>query len=165
MTSLTQYPDVPCAYPSTVGAHITTAIGNTPKVLAAFRNEAAVDNLRGIMQRLEFNIHNPSGDTLVTLQLVGGGTAVGGSWAPVGGRSLFDINTTATSNSGGLVALTAYEYAVLANKTAPSSLSGFDAEAFGLALHTGQEFALIVFTEASGVTVDMAWAVNWLEKD
>jgi hypothetical protein len=164
MTSLTLYPDVPCSYPNTVGATITTAVTNSPKVLAVFRNDSSVLSLRGVMQRLDFSIFNPSGDTLVTLQLVGGGTAVGGSWDSVGGYSQFDINTTATSFSGGTAALTTYDYVVLGNKTLPSSLAPLDAENLGLVLPQGMQFAIIAFTEEDE-TVDIAWSVNWLEKD
>lgn len=30
MTTILQYPDTPCSYPSALGANVTAAIGNTP---------------------------------------------------------------------------------------------------------------------------------------
>ena len=165
MTSLTLYPDMPCAYPNSVGEVVATAVGNTPKVLAVFRNNSSVASLRGLMQRFGFIVFNPSDDTLVTLQFVGGCTAVGGAWNPVGGVSHFDVNTAATGITGGLTALSVYDYAVLGNKTAPSRLSAFDAEALGLELPVGQQFAIVASTRTTGETVDIAWSVNWLEKD
>lgn len=166
MTTLNQYPDVPCAYPNTVGSNITTGIGNTPKVLAVFRNDSSITSLRGIMQRFAMTIFNPTGDSLVTIQFVGGGTAVGGTWNPVGGQSMFDINVTATEYTGGAVALTLADFVVLANKTLPSALTPVDATSLGLELKDGgATFAIVAFTEAVGETVDMEWTVNWLEKD
>lgn len=167
MTSIVQYPDVPCSYPTTLGANVSTAIGNTPKVLAVFRNESTIDSLRGIMQRFDFTPLNPSADTLVTIQLVGGGTAVGGAWSAVGTPSLLDINTTMTGYSGGIVGVTVYSSASASHGNTPpaASLSNIDAESLGLILYKHQQFAIIASTRAAGATVNLAWAVNWLEKD
>lgn len=166
MSSLVQYPDVPCSYPNSLTQDtVATNVGNTPVVLAVFQNNSSVANLRGILQRFNFVPFNPTNDTLLHIHMVGFGTPVGGSFAPIGGYSLFDINTTATDYTGGTVALTMFDYVVLGNKTQPSSLSSLDASALGLELPVGQSFAIVAHTEAVGESVDIAWTVNWLEKD
>lgn len=167
MTSLTLYPDVPCAYPNDLTQDtVATNVGNTPKILAVFRNNSSVPNLRGVLQRFDFVPFNPTNDTLVHLHMVGLGDAVGGTWEPVGGYSQFDINLTATAYTGGNVALTLFDYVVLGNKTQPSSLAELDASSLGLELpNGGNTFAIVAHTDAVGETVDIAWSVNWLEKD
>lgn len=167
MTSIVQYPDVPCSYPTTLGANITTAVGNTPKVIAVFRNESTIDSLRAIMQRFDFTPINPSADTLITLQLVGNGTAVGGTWTPIGTPSLLDINKTMTGFTGGIVGVTVYSSASSSHGNTPpsASLSNIDSESLGLALYKGRQFAIVASTQTVGATIDLAWAVNWLEKD
>lgn len=167
MTSLTLYPDVPCAYPNTLGANITTGVGNTSKILAVFRNDSTVPSLRGVMQRFGFNVINQSADTLVTIQFVGGVTANGGVWTPVGGQSLFDINKTATGITGGIVALTRYTFATTAHGNQPpaSVLPAEYASEMGLELPVGMQFAIVANISTAGATASIAWSVNWLEKD
>lgn len=167
MTTLNLYPNVPCSYPNSLTQDtVATSVGNTPKVIAVFQNNASTANLRGVLQRFDFTPFNPSGDTLLHIHMVGYGTPVGGAFAPVGGNSQFDINLTATDYTGGIVALTLFDYVVLGNKTLPSSLTAVNAEELGLELHnSGTSFAIIAHTEAVGETVDIAWSVNWLEKD
>jgi len=168
MTSIIQYPDTPCAYPTVAGANITTAIGNTPKVCAVFRNQSTVPNLRALMKRLDFAPVNASADTLITIQLVNGAvTAVGGAWTPVGGHSTLDINTTATGLTGGFVGVTVYSTITVGHGNTPpsGSLTDVNAESLGLSLYIGGQFAIVCSTQAAGATTGLAWTVNWLERD
>ena len=167
MTSIIQYPDTPCSYPTVAGANITTAIGNTPKVCAVFRNQSTVPNLRALLTRLDIAPTGASADTLVTIQLVGGVTAVGGTWSAVGGYSTLDINTTATGYTGGFIGVTVYSTATISHGNTPpaASLAQVDAEALGLVLPIGGQFAFICSTQATGATTNLAWTVNWLERD
>ena len=168
MTTILQSPDTPCSYPSALGANVTTAIGNTPKILAVFRNEAPIDSLRAILHRIDFAPITPSADTLITIQLVdGNGTATGGTWVPIGGPSLLDINKTMTGYTGGTVAITMYAYGSSSHGNNPPSAPLLDMQTdnFGLSLYKGKQFALIASTQTVGATVSLAWAVNWLERD
>jgi len=167
MTSIIQYPDTPCTYPVTVGANITTAIGNTPKVCAVFRNQSTVPNLRALMTRFDFAPVNASEDTLITIQLVGGVTATDGSWGSAGGASMLDINTTATGFTGGFVGVTVYSTATVAHGNSPPSaaLTQVDAESLGLGLYIGGQFAVVCSAQTAGATTDLAWTVNWIERD
>lgn len=166
MTSIVQYPDTPCSYPTVAGANVTTGIGNTPKILAVFRNQSTIENLRGVMQRFSFLPFTPSADTLVTLQLVGGVTSTGGTWSPVGGLSMFDVNTTATGYTGGILGFTLYSgaHSDHGNTPADASISALDAEELGLVLPIGFEFAVIASTTTTSATVSAAWSVNWSER-
>ena len=167
MTSIIQYPDTPCAYPNTLGANITTAVGNTPKVCAVFRNQSTVPNLRALMTRLDFAPVGASADTLLTIQLVGGVTATGGAWSAVGGPSMLDINTTATGFTGGFVGVTVYSTATVAHGNTPPSgaLTDVNAESLGLVLPIGGQFAIVCSTQTAASTTGLAWTVNWIERD
>ena len=167
MTSIIQYPDTPCTYPLVAGANITTAIGNTPKVCAVFRNQSTVPNLRALMTRFDLAPIGASADTLVTIQLVGNVTAIGGTWSAIGGYSTLDINTTATGYTGGFIGVTVYSTATIAHGNTPpaSSLADVNAEALGLVLPIGWQFAIICSTQVAGATINLAWTVNWLERD
>ena len=167
MTSIIQYPDTPCAYPNILGANITTAIGNTPKVCAVFRNQSTIPNLRALLTRMDFSPVNASADTLITIQLVGGVTATGGAWSAVGGPSMLDINTTATGFTGGFVGVTVYSTITTGHGNTPpaAALTEVDAEALGLVLHIGGQFAVVCSTQTAGATTSLAWTVNWLERD
>lgn len=167
MTSIIQYPDTPCAYPNTLGANITTAVGNTPKVCAVFRNQSTIPNLRALLTRLDFSPVNASADTLITIQLVGGVTATGGAWSPIGGQSMLDINTTATGFTGGFVGVTVYSTITTGHGNTPpaASLTEVNAEALGLVLHIGGQFAVVCSTQTAGATTSLAWTVNWIERD
>ena len=166
MSSIILRSDVPCSYPTTVGANMVNSIGNTPVAVAIFKNTSTILNLRALMQNLELLTYNPSVSTAVTIQLVGGVEAVGGSFTSIDYSEL-EINTTATSFTGGRSALTLYSYASSSqgNTKATSSLSEVEAERLGLSLFEGQSFAVIASTIESGATVDLAWSVNWIEKD
>jgi len=168
MTSIIQYPDTPCTYPTVAGANITTAIGNTPKVCAVFRNQSTVPNLRALMTRLDFAPVDASANTLLTIQLVNGAvTAVGGVWTPVGGHSTLDINTTATGLTGGFVGVTVYSTITIGHGNTPPSaaLTEVGAEPLGLSLYIGGQFAVVCSTQAAGATTSLAWTVNWIERD
>ena len=168
MTTIIQHPDTPCTYPVDIVTNRTNGIGNTPVILAVFRNEATIPNLRAILQRLEFRALNIGDNTLVTFQLVNNTVqAVGGTWVSVGGESMLDVNTTATSIVGGQVGITIYETASVAlGNTPPSaSLAQIDAEGLGLVLHNGGQFALVAYTATPAATIDLAWTLNWLERD
>lgn len=166
MTSIVQYPDTPCSYPTVAGANVTTGIGNTPKILAVFRNQSAIENLQGVMQRFSFVPFAPTSDTIVTLQLVGGVTSAGGTWSPVGGLSMFDVNKTATSYTGGFLGFTLYSNVTAGhgNTPADASISALEAEELGLVLPIGFEFAVIASTTTTSATVSAAWSVNWSER-
>jgi hypothetical protein len=168
MTSIIQYPDIPCTYPTVAGANITTAIGNTPKVCAVFRNQSAVPNLHALMTRLDFAPVGASADTLLTIQLVNGTvTAVGGAWTPVGGHSTLDINTTATGLTGGFVGVTVYSTVTAGHGNTPPSgaLTDVNAASLGLVLPIGGQFAIVCSTQTAGSTTSLAWTVNWIERD
>lgn len=168
MTSIIQYPDTPCSYPVTIGTNRTNSIGNTPVILAVFRNEATIPNLRALLTRLDFTPFNASADTLVTIQLVNNTVqAVGGTWNPVGGESLLDINKTATGLTGGIVGVTVYSTATTGHGNVPpaASLAQVDAEQLGLVLRMNGQFAIVAFTTTPAATTDLAWTVNWLERD
>jgi hypothetical protein len=165
MTTITLMPDVPCCYPTTLGANITTVVGNTPKLLGVFRNESLDPVVRAILQTFNIVPHNPSADTLTTIQFVGLPDVAGGVWNGITGSHL-EINTTATVTNG-KVAFTEYSDVSAAHGNTPVSatFSSVDASGLGLVLYTGQTFAIFASTEEVGATVDIAWSVNWLEKD
>lgn len=166
MTSLVLYPDIPCAYPDSLGEAIVTGVGNTPVPIAVFRNLSSVSNLRAILQRFDFLPSNPSGDTAVVIQMMPSVDVTGGTWTAIAGSEL-EINTTATSVSGSRAALTLYAQATASHGNTPASggLAGADAQALGLELNYNMTFALFAKTIATGITVDLLWSVNWLEKD
>lgn len=165
MSSITLYPDVPCHYPDTLGSEIVTGIGTTPTVLAVFRNISSIPNIRGVLRSFQFQPLNPSTDTLVTIQMVGQPTVTGGTWNSIT-NSVLEINQTATSVSGGVPALTEYSSVTdqHGNRPATAAFVGLDAQDLGLALYPNNgTFAIYASTEQG--TVDIAWSVNWIEKD
>jgi hypothetical protein len=166
MSSIILRADTPCSYPTAVGASIKTAVGNTATPIAIFKNMSSIDNLRALMQNLEILTYNPSSDTVTCVQLVGGVEAVGGSFSAITGSEL-QVNTTATGFTGGKVALTLHNYSSSSHGNSPSTASVTDVEAerLGLSLFVNQTFAIVAFTIASSATVDLAWSVNWIEKD
>lgn len=166
MSSIILRADTPCSYPTAVGASIKTAVGNTATPIAIFKNTTTIDNLRGLMQKIEALTYNPSVDTAVCIQLVGGVEAVGGSFSAITGSEL-EINTTATGFTGGKTALTLYSYSSASHGNSPASSSATEVEAenLGLQLFVNQTFAIVAFTIANTATVDLAWSVNWIEKD
>lgn len=166
MTSLVLYPDMPCAYPDSIGSAKITGVSNVPTPVAVFRNNSSISNLRAVLQRFDFLPNNPSGDTAVTIQMIPMVEVTGGTWTAITGSEL-EINTTATSVSGDRAALTLYAQATASHGNTPASggLAGADAQALGLELPIGATFAIFATTEATGETVDLLWSVNWLEKD
>ena len=158
--------DTPHCYPYTVGEAVKTSVGNTTIPIAIFRNTTTIPNLRALMQHLEILAYNPSADTPICIQLVGGVEEVGGAYVDIVGSEL-DVNTTATGFTGGQVALTLYTYSSASHGNTPASSSVSDVEAsrLGLSLFTGQKFAIVASTLNTGATIDLAWAVNWIEKD
>lgn len=165
MSSITLYPDVPCAYPTTLGENRATGIGNTPTPIACFRNESTVPNLRAVLQHFDFLPTNASDDTDLVIQLVGGVTATGGTWETIPNSQL-EINKTATV-SGGYPALTINTSAIVSHGNTPASgsLVDIDAESLGLKLPIGGTFAIYATTNVVGATTDVLWSVNWVEKD
>lgn len=157
---------MPCAYPDSLGAAKTTGVSNTPTPVAVFRNQSSITNLRAVLQRFDFLPTNPSDDTAVTIQMIPMPTVTGGTWNAVAGSEL-EINTTATSVSGTRAALTLYAQATAAHGNTPATggLMELDAQSLGLELPIGGTFAIFATTDATGVTVDLLWSVNWLEKD
>ena len=158
-------PDTPCCYPTVVGVNQTLAVGTTPKLIAAFRNNSSIPSLRGILQRIGLKPHDANADTLVTIQFIAMPTLTGGTWEAVTGSHL-EINTTSTF-SGGKVAYTTFSYAHQqhGNTPADASTSNIDAMGMGLEMYVGQTFAIVAFTEDAASTVDIAWTLNWLERD
>ena len=165
MTSITQMPDTPCCYPTVVGVNQTLAVGTTPKLLAAFRNNSSIPSLRGVLQRVGLKPHDSTADTLVTVQFIALPTLTGGTWEAVTGSHL-EINKTAEF-SGGKVAYTTFSYAHLqhGNTTGDSSDIAIDAMGMGLEMYVGQTFAIVAYTETAGSATDIAWTLNWLERD
>jgi hypothetical protein len=165
MSSITLYPDIPCTYPDSLGAEIVTSVGTTPVVLGAFRNVSSIPNIRGILRSFKFQPANASDDTVVTYQMIGGPTVTGGTWVSIT-NSVIEINKTATSVTGGVTALTQYSSATAAHGNTPAagSFAGIEAGDMGLALYPNDgTFAIYAFTQEG--TVDVAWSVNWVEKD
>ena len=165
MSSITLYPDIPCHYPDSLGAEIVTGVGTTPVVLAAFRNSSSIPNIRGVLRSFQFQPANASNDTIVTFQMVGNPTVTGGTWNSIT-NSVIEINQTATSVTGGVPALTQYSSATAAHGNTPAAgtFAGLDAHDMGLALYPNDgTFAIYAFTQTG--TVDVAWSVNWIEKD
>ena len=165
MSSITLYPDAPCHFPDTLGAEIVTSVGTTPVVLAVFRNASSIPNIRGVLRSFQFQPANATDDTIVTFQMVGSPTVTGGTWNSIT-NSVLEINQTATSVSGGVPALTQYSSATAAHGNTPAagSFAGLEASDIGLALYPDDgTFAIYAFTEVG--TVDVAWSVNWIEKD
>ena len=165
MSSITLYPDVPCAYPTTLGENKATGIGNTPTPIACFRNNSSIPNLRAILQHFDFLPTNASDDTDVIIQMVGGVTATGGTWESITNSQL-EINKTA-SVSGGLPSLTMFASVVISHGNTPASgsLTDINAEALGLKLPIGFTFAIYASTTSVAATTDLLWSVNWIEKD
>jgi len=165
MTSIIQMPDTPCCYPTEVGVNRTLDVGVTPKLLAAFRNNSSIPSLRGILQRIGLKAHQATADTLVTIQFVAMPTITGGTWEAITGSEL-EVNTTATF-SGGKVAYTTFSYAHAdhGNTPAESSPSNIDSMGMGLDMYVGQTFAIVAFTDTALSVTDIAWTLNWLEKD
>lgn len=166
MSSLVLYPDIPCAYPDSIGAAKVTGISNVSTPVAVFRNLSSIASLRAELQRFDFLPSNPSGDTAVVIQMVPQVDVTGGTWNSITGSEL-EINTTPTSVSGARAALTLYAQATASHGNTPAAggLAGADADSLGLKLPVGGTFAIFASTEATGVTVDLLWSVNWLEKD
>ena len=166
MSSIILRADIPCSYPTSVGASIKTAVGNTATPIAIFKNMSTIDNLRAVMQKIDTLTYNPSSDTAFCVQLVAGVEAVGGSYSAITGSEL-QVNTTATGFTGGIASLTLYNYCSAAHGNNPSaaSVTEIEAESLGLSLFVNQTFAIVAFTIASTATVDLAWSVNWTEKD
>lgn len=166
MSTVILYPDIPCCYPVVIGDNSTASVGNTSKLLAVFRNESDVSNLRAILARFQFHVNNPSADTTVVIQMVGGVTASNGTWNSITGSEL-EINTTATTITGGKVAYTEFTNVTTAHGNTPASgsISSIDAESLGLALHRGEQFAIYAKTLTTGATVTLHWTFNWTEKD
>ena len=166
MTTVSLHVDHPSNYPTSLGANISTGISATPAPIAVFRNNSTVPNLRAILQIIHFAALNISEDTLITVQLVGGGVATGGSWAAIANSDL-EINKTMTAYVGGIPSLTLYSQAHDSQGNNPeTSVTWFTSvENLGLTLPVGQEFAIIATTSVAAATVDIAWSVNWLEKD
>ena len=165
MSSITLYPDIPCHYPDSLGAEIVTGVGTTPVVLATFRNASSIPNIRGVLRSFQFQPANASNDTIVTFQMVGNPTVTGGTWNSIT-NSVIEINQTATSVTGGVPALTQYSSATAAHGNTPAAgtFAGLDAHDMGLALYPNDgTFAIYAFTQTG--TVDVAWSVNWIEKD
>ena len=165
MSTVILYPDIPCCYPVVIGDNSTASVGNTSKLLAVFRNESDVSNLRAILARFQFHANNPSADTTVVIQMVGGVTSSGGTWNSITGSEL-EINTTATT-TGGKVAYTEFTNVTTAHGNTPASgsISSIEAESLGLALLTGEQFAIYAKTLTTGATVTLHWTFNWTEKD
>lgn len=165
MSTVILYPDIPCCYPVVIGDNSTTSVGNTNKLLAVFRNESDVSNLRAILARFQFHVNSPSADTTVVIQMVGGVTSSGGTWNSITGSEL-EINTTATT-TGGKVAYTEFTNVTVAhgNTPASSSISSIEAEALGLELNIGEQFAIYAKTLTTSATVTVHWTFNWTEKD
>ena len=157
-------PDVPCSYPTTLGIN-EKLVGDSTTLIAAFRNESSIPNLRAILQTMNLLPHEPSADTVMTIQFVALPTVTGGTWNSITGSEL-EINTTA-SISGGKVALTLYSdvTATHGNSPATASTASSDMSNLGLVLESGQAFAIVAQCETAGENAHLAWSFNWLEKD
>ena len=164
MSSITLYPDVPCSYPTTVGLN-ETIVGDSSTLIAAFRNNSSIDNLRAVLQTMHLVPHEPSDDTLMTIQFIALPTLTGGTWNAITGSEL-EINTAA-SISGGKVALTVYSDVKQShgNSPATASTANEDMSNLGLELYVGQTFAVVAECETTSSTTHLAWSFNWLEKD
>lgn len=165
MTSIIQFEDKACAYPAVVGHNVTLAVGNTVKVCAVFRNLSNFEDLTAAMRMFSSTPIHANDDTLVTVQLVGGVTAVGGSWESIPNSEL-EVNTTATGITGGIVGITIGQVATQGHGNNPpsSSLTAIQAEELGLVLRRGNQFAIVACTEHAGATIDLHWSVNWFER-
>ena len=159
------HPDTPCCYPTALGINKVTGVSNSTTLIAAFRNESSIANLRANLQHMEFLSVNASADTPVTIQLVSNPIVTGGTWSSIIGSEL-EINQTGTV-SNGKVALTSYISAVhtQGNQPASSPTDVEDASDLGLSLFKGNIFAIFATTDIEATTCDLAWSVNWLEID
>lgn len=165
MSSIIMHPDTPCCYPTALGINKVTGVSNSTTLIAAFRNESSIANLRANLQHMEFLSVNASADTPVTIQLVSNPIVTGGTWSSIIGSEL-EINQTGTV-SNGKVALTSYISAVhtQGNQPASSPTDVEDASDLGLSLFKGNIFAIFATTDIEATTCDLAWSVNWLEID
>lgn len=165
MSSIIMHPDTPCCYPTALGINKVTGVSNSTTLIAAFRNESSIANLRANLQHMEFLSVNASADTPVTIQLVSNPIVTGGTWSSIVGSEL-EINQTGTV-SNGKVALTSYISAVhtQGNQPASSPTDVEDASDLGLSLFKGNIFAIFATTDIEATTCDLAWSVNWLEID
>jgi hypothetical protein len=165
MSSITLYPDVPCSYPTTVGLN-ETLVGDSSTLIAAFRNNSSIANLRAVLQTMHLLPHEPSADTLMTIQFIAQPTIIGGTWNSITGSEL-EINTTASSFISGKVALTVYSDVTRShgNSPATASIANEDMSNLGLELYVGQAFAVVAQCETTSSTTHLAWSFNWLEKD
>jgi hypothetical protein len=165
MSSITLYPDIACSYPTTVGLNETT-VGDSSTLIAAFRNESSIVNLRAVLQTMNLLPHEPSTDTMMTIQFIAQPTVIGGTWNSITGSQL-EINTTASSFISGKVALTLYSDVSAAHGNSPevASATSGDMSTFGLELYVGQSFAVVAQCETSTATAHLAWSFNWLERD
>jgi len=159
------HPDTPCCYPTALGINKVTGVSNSTTLIAAFRNESSIANLRANLQHMEFLSVNASADTPVTIQLVSNPIVTGGTWSSIVGSEL-EINQTGTV-SNGKVALTSYISAVhtQGNQPASSPTDVEDASDLGLSLFKNNIFAIFATTDIEATTCDLAWSVNWLEID
>ena len=165
MSSIIMHPDTPCCYPTALGINKVTGVSNSTTLIAAFRNESSIANLRANLQHMEFLSVNASADTPVTIQLVSNPIVTGGTWSSIVGSEL-EINQTGTV-SNGKVALTSYISAVhtQGNQPASSPTDVEDASDLGLSLFKNNIFAIFATTDIEATTCDLAWSVNWLEID
>ena len=165
MSSINQMRDVPCSYPTTVGLN-EKLVGDSSTVIAAFRNNSSITGLRAILQTMHLLPHEPSANTMMTIQFVALPTVIGGTWDAITGSEL-EVNTTATAFAGGKVALTLFSDVTSAHGNRPASASSADSDMsnLGLELYNGQTFAVVAECETAGATAHLAWSFNWLEKD
>ena len=165
MSSIILHPDTPCCYPTDLGMNKSSSVSNSITLIAAFRNESSLSNLRANLQHMEFLATNASADTPVTIQLVSNPIVTGGTWSNVEGSEL-EINQTGTV-SNGKVALTSYISAVHHQGNQPSSspTAVEDASDLGLRLFKGNIFAIFASTDTASATCNLAWSINWLEID
>jgi len=165
MSSIIMMLDTPCCFPTSLGINKTIGISNTPTLIAAFRNESSILNIRGQLQRMEFLPINASASTPVAIQIVSNPIVTGGTWSSIVGSEL-EINQTGTV-SNGKVALTSYISAAHPQGNQPSSspTDVEDASDLGLRLLKNKIFAIIATTDIAATTCDLAWSLNWLELD
>lgn len=166
MSTVTQYPDMPAAYPDALGINKTVGVSNVPTPLIVFRNNSTIPNLRAILQRFDFLPSNPSLDTAISIQLIPSVDVTGGAWVAVDGSQL-EVNKTASSVSGSRAALTLFAQATAAHGNTPASggLAETFAQSLGLEMPIGGSFAIFAMTDTATATADLLWSVNWLEKD
>lgn len=155
---------IPCTYPVAIGPAITTGIGSTPKIVAAFRGKASsTKNIIAKLVAMQLLPYDASDNGYMTFQLIGNVTNADGVFVDIDSYNT-QISTTTTTYIGGKVAATKYFLIGTTRKGEAISITTQSPEDMGLYMEEEQIFVLIAQCSA-GITSSLLWSVNWTESD